>query len=97
MSKRLKHYGLNEPLFHADHHRPRTRRDFIAQGFRAGVGTMVGASIFSLFANPRSAFAELAPDVSQLRDSVCGIATHTCVVGLMRDCTECIDVHLNRL
>ncbi|MCV6604853.1 MAG: general secretion pathway protein GspF, partial [Porticoccaceae bacterium] len=49
--------GLNEPLFHADHSRPVTRRDFLAQGFCAGAGTVLGGSVLSMFASPRKAHA----------------------------------------
>lgn len=61
------------PLFHQDHKRPTSRRDFIAQGFTAGAASVFGGSVFSLFANPQNAFAELSSDVAQLRNS-CGIA-----------------------
>lgn len=61
------------PLFHNDHSRPRTRREFIAQGMMAGTATVMGASLFSLFANPRMAAAELSPDLENLKAS-CGIA-----------------------
>ncbi len=56
-TKRQRPLGLNEPLLHADHPRPITRRDFIAQGFCAGLGSVVGGSVLSLFANPRKAHA----------------------------------------
>jgi hypothetical protein len=62
-----------EPLLHNDHSRPRTRREFIAQGMMAGTATVMGASLFSLFANPRMAAAELSPDLENLKAS-CGIA-----------------------
>ncbi|MGH1470467.1 MAG: hypothetical protein ACRBCS_04695 [Cellvibrionaceae bacterium] len=38
MSKRSKFVPLDQPLFHADHARPKTRRDFLAQGFTTGTG-----------------------------------------------------------
>lgn len=66
-------YQLDEPLRHACHKKPRTRREFIAQGFMAGAGTMVGSSLFSMFANPRAAYA-LSPDVAAAVSN-CGIAT----------------------
>jgi hypothetical protein len=62
-----------EALRHADHARPRTRREFIAQGFRAGTATVLGGSLFSLFGNPRMASAALSPDLEALKNS-CGIA-----------------------
>ncbi|WP_372972501.1 hypothetical protein [Marinobacter sp.] len=63
----------HEPLFHSDHARPRTRREFIAQGLKAGSAAVFGASTLSLFANPRAASAALSPDLHTLRQS-CGIA-----------------------
>ncbi|MBT1451555.1 general secretion pathway protein GspF [Glaciecola sp. XM2] len=69
-----KAHGKDEPLFHNDHARPVTRRDFIAQGFCAGAGVLAGASVLSLFANPRKAMAQLSPDLEALKQG-CGIAT----------------------
>ncbi len=54
------------PLFHRDHARPVTRRDFLAQGFISGTGIALGGSLFSLFANPRLAQAELSGDLTTL-------------------------------
>jgi len=66
--------GLDEPIRHGGNHkRPVTRRDFIAQGLQAGLGTVVAPTIFSLFANPRAAMAALSPDLQALKTS-CGIA-----------------------
>jgi hypothetical protein len=47
MAKR-RFFQLDEPLRHGDHSRPRTRREFIAQGFQAGMATVLGASILSV-------------------------------------------------
>ena len=47
MAKR-RFFQLDEPLRHGDHSRPRTRRDFIAQGFQAGMATVLGTSILGL-------------------------------------------------
>jgi len=68
MSKK-KHFELDQPLRHPDHHRPVTRRDFLAQGFRAGMATVLGGSVFSMFANPRNAHAALSSDLEDLRKS----------------------------
>ena len=62
------------PLKLNDHARPVTRRDFISQGFAAGLGTVVGGSVLSLFANPRKAHADLSADLEALKTQ-CGIAT----------------------
>jgi hypothetical protein len=64
----------DEPLRHPNHTRPITRRDFIAQGLRAGLGITLGTSVFSLFANPRAAYAALSSDLETLK-TTCGIAT----------------------
>ncbi|MFZ0468230.1 MAG: hypothetical protein WAL92_04870 [Thiogranum sp.] len=64
----------NAPLLHPDHPRPVTRRDFLRQGFISGAGMVMGASIFSLFANPRAAYAALSGDLTTLAGSIgCGI------------------------
>ncbi|MFA0809780.1 hypothetical protein [Microbulbifer epialgicus] len=66
MSKK-KHFELDQPLRHPDHHRPVSRRDFLGQGFRTGMATILGGSIFSMFANPRNAHAALSSDLEDLR------------------------------
>lgn len=48
MAKGKKFFGTDEPLRHNDHRRPVSRRDFIAQGFRAGTATALGVSAMSL-------------------------------------------------
>lgn len=70
---RNKGYGLNDPLKLNAHARPKTRREFISQGFMTGGVTLCGASIFSLFANPNMASAALSQDLEDLKAS-CGIA-----------------------
>lgn len=74
MVKRRKSLHPDEPLLHLNHKRPVTRRDFLAQGLRAGAGVVAGLSMFSLFANPRQAYAALSADIEALKTS-CGIAT----------------------
>ncbi|BCD96739.1 general secretion pathway protein GspF [Marinagarivorans cellulosilyticus] len=56
MKKR--HFEIDQALAHPDHHKPRSRRDFIAQGFAAGAASVLGAP---WLANP--AMAALSPDV----------------------------------
>jgi hypothetical protein len=80
--------GLDEPTRHEKtHKRPVTRRDFLAQGFTAGLGTVVAPTIFSLFANPRAAMAALSPDLQALKAS-CGIE----VLGAGKIPFICIDL-----
>jgi len=70
---RRKITNWNEPLRHPDHPRPVTRRQLIAQGFMTGAATIAGGGLMSMFANPRSAFAQLSPDLQDLANS-CGIS-----------------------
>lgn len=60
MGKRSKQHGLDEPLRHGDHRRPVSRREFVAQGFRAGTATMFGASALGLMGSKAHA---LSPDL----------------------------------
>ncbi len=64
--------ALNEPIRQQTHKRPVTRRDFIAQGFLTGAGTVATGGVMSLFANPRAAWAALSPDLEGLKAG-CGI------------------------
>lgn len=59
MARNRKFRDLNEPLCLNTHGRPRTRREFLGQGLAAGLGLVTGPTLFSLFANPRSAAAAL--------------------------------------
>ncbi len=76
MAKRDLFKGVDEPLFQADHRRPKTRREFLAQGFTNGVGTLVGGSLFGSMAASMSAYGELSPDISE-RILSCGITGGT--------------------
>jgi hypothetical protein len=69
-----KGHDVDAPLYHSNHAKPISRRDFIAQGFKAGAGLMVGGSVLSMFANPKAAMAGLSPDLESLKAG-CGIAT----------------------
>jgi hypothetical protein len=46
------------PFRHENHRRPRTRREFLAQGLIGGLGFVVGPSLFGLLAAPRRARAQ---------------------------------------
>jgi hypothetical protein len=61
-------------LRNLDHKPPVTRRDFLGRGLIGGAGTLVGmGSFFSMFANPRKAYATLAPDIQALVSTPCNI------------------------
>ena len=66
----------DEPQYHADHPRPVTRRQFVAQGFMTGAAYTTGAGILSMFSNPREAAAALSGDLSPLLLNPCQIATN---------------------
>src|SRR4029453_276819 len=61
--------------------------DFLAQGFLTGSATVVLPSIFSLFADPRRAMADFAPDLLALKTS-CGLD----VLGARKIPFICIDL-----
>jgi hypothetical protein len=63
--KPSKPLGLNEPFRHQDHPRPRTRREFLAQGFITGAASVVGPSLLSMLGT-RQARATLPTDISAL-------------------------------
>jgi hypothetical protein len=61
-------------LTNLDHRPPVTRRDFLGRGMLSAGATLVGvSSMFSLFANPRKAYATLAADIQALAASPCNI------------------------
>jgi len=72
-SRRKRSIGPSDPLRHPDHRRPVTRREFLGQGFMGASATVAGLSVFSLFADPRKAYATLAPDIAALKISPCNI------------------------
>lgn len=58
------------PLLHADHRRPRTRREFLAQSLALGTGTVLAGNLLAMF--PSSAQAALSQDLrNQLADVAC--------------------------
>ncbi len=62
----------DDPLRHPTHPRPRTRREFLAQGFITGSATALGAVTLTL--GPRKVRAALSPGLQTLV-AQCGIAT----------------------
>ncbi|MGO9423786.1 MAG: hypothetical protein ACLP6Z_00235 [Steroidobacteraceae bacterium] len=73
--------GRHEPLKHADHPKPTTRRQFLAQGFMTGTASVLLPSGLSMLIGPRVAKAQtcgtpttLACDI-QSAVTACGITT----------------------
>jgi hypothetical protein len=50
--------GRHEPLKHADHPKPTTRRQFLAQGFMSGTASVLLPSGLSMLISPRTAKAQ---------------------------------------
>jgi hypothetical protein len=68
---RRKKRNYDDPILHSDHRRPRTRREFLAQGFIMGSGAVLGGASITL---GNKAHAVLSPELIPLI-SDCGIAT----------------------
>lgn len=65
-SRRKRALALDEPIRHASHKRPVTRRDFLAQGFTTGAATVIAPSILGALLNPRRA-AALTQDIEDMK------------------------------
>lgn len=70
MAKQRPPLHPDAPLRLNDHARPVTRRELIAQGFKAGVGTVIGGSMLGMLASPHKAMADLSEEII-----ACGIRT----------------------
>jgi hypothetical protein len=66
MRKKRKSVGPNEPFRHPDHPRPRTRREFLAQGFLTGGAAVVGGPLLNLLAARRAHGGTLPQDIQNL-------------------------------
>lgn len=67
MPKRRKLIDIDEPLRHRHHARPKSRRDFLRQGFITGPALVLTGGVFSLFTHPRDVAAAVAADLEALR------------------------------
>jgi len=71
MTKKRNARHLDAPQLHADHPRPVTRRQFVAQGFMTGAAYTVGGGALSML--PASAMAALSGDVDLMKRVTCQI------------------------
>jgi hypothetical protein len=76
MAKKRNARHWDAPQYHADHPRPVTRRQFVAQGFMSGAAYATAGGVLSLFADPKEAMAALSPDLDGLLQNPCQIATN---------------------
>ena len=67
--------NANEPLRLTDHRRPITRREFISQGFMAGMGSVISSSIFSSLIPAKARAALTCDDLATLEnlEAACNI------------------------
>ncbi len=74
MTKKSEYYKkalpVDAPLFHSDHARPVSRRDFMRQGFLGGSATMLSGSVLGLFAHSNTAQAALSSDLSSMAQDI---------------------------
>ncbi len=66
MAKRRHTLHPDAPLFHNDHGRPTSRRDFLRQSFITGTGAVTGGALLGLLGNPRLAQAVLSQDIKDM-------------------------------
>lgn len=57
MKRRSNYFSLEQALCHPDHRRPMSRRELIAQGFRAGGATLLGTSLFGMLGSRAQAIS----------------------------------------
>ena len=70
MTKKHRPLTINEPLRHRNHSAPVSRRDFLRQGFLTGTAAVIGGGVFSLFSNPRAAYAAVSADLDALATDI---------------------------
>jgi len=63
--RRKKQRNYDDPMYHPSHPRPRTRREFLAQGFIMGSAAVIGSASVLL---PNGVRAALSPDLAILID-----------------------------
>jgi hypothetical protein len=64
--------GLNEPILHADHAKPVSRRDFLSAGLITGSATVVVPTVAAMLAS-RTSHADVLADLTGIGSGGCGI------------------------
>jgi len=73
MRKNTKFVAPNRPLCHADHQRPRTRRQLMAQGFYAGGASLLGTSLLGLLGPKAQAVSPNLLDAAHTQYTSCDL------------------------
>ena len=73
MTRKHRFFRPDDALRHPDHRRPVNRREFLAQGFRAGCATLLGTSAYSLMAPGARALSPNLLDPSFTNYSSCDL------------------------
>lgn len=74
LRKRTRNY--DDPLRHTDHRKPKTRREFLAQGFIAGAGTVIGGASLSIAGTKGAEAIFLDPALADFVRTQCGVAVN---------------------
>lgn len=75
MARGRRFFRPDDALCHPDHRRPLNRREFIAQGFRAGCATLLGTSAYSLLGSRAHAISPNLLDSAFTNYSACDLGT----------------------
>ena len=70
--RRRKQRNYDDPICHPDHPRPRTRREFLAQGFILGSAPIIGSALSLSIGGKAHA---LSPDLAALVTNLCGVSS----------------------
>ena len=73
---RPKKRKYDDPLRHAGHPRPRTRRQFLSQGFIAGAATTLGGASITIGSGRDAHAAFLDPALADIVRNQCGVAVN---------------------
>lgn len=70
MARHRKPLHPDAPLYHQDHPRPVSRRDFLRQGFVSGTGLLVGTSLLGMLLGSRRVHGALSSDLATLAANI---------------------------
>lgn len=74
LRKRTRKY--DDPMRHENHAKPKTRREFLAQGFMAGAGTIIGGASLSIAGTKGAEAVFLDPALAEFVRTQCGVSVN---------------------